>query len=790
MYPSSRRSVVLSLAVILIASAGPVWAQSDAIVQGRVVAAADGSALPGATVTLRAVAGREPRQATTDTAGRFAFAQVVPDQYLVSATISGFEPQELRVMLEPREVRTITLPLHVARLAVNVSVTADLLTLPSTHSPSSTMLTAERVEAMPVFRRMGLPDAIVSLAPGMIRGHDDFVHIRGHEIALNPLINGIAFWENTHAVFSAGLSPEIVDTANVMTGGFPAEYGNRFGGVVDVVTKSGFRMDHRGSATVSAGDQRRRRVAGDIGGRRGSFGYYAFAAMFKSGRFLSPPDRRAIHDTARGGHAFARLDRNGLRMGSVNVILMADGVNAEIPKTPRDVDMRPLANPEQRTRQQTVMLGWTRAWAKTVAQASAYERWSRLHLLPATGPFTAQAALTRDLLTIGAKADVTRLAGRHTVKAGLDAVSLRPREDLSYNYAGYRDLTHVLGLPHIHITNQAIAFSGRDTGSQLSAFAQDNIQLGSRTTADVGVRLDRHALVDTDTHVSPRLNFAFRAGRGSVLHASFNHFFVPSPIEGVLSSSAGLTRSIQEIGDALPALRPTVENQFEVGGSAPWGPLQFALTGYYRATDNPVHTTVWPDSRIYSYASFDRARAYGLETKTDVPGLARYGVTGYVNYALGRVNFYNPVTGGFITEAGHLTATSRFLAPMDQTHTLAAGATYRHAPSGVWAGLTMEYGSGTPVGHGDGDHEHAEGEDSHTDATGGTSATRVPSHVTTGVSLGFDLLKDANRRPRLILRLDVENVANTIDVIARENVFSPAQYSIPRLISVTARVRF
>ena len=44
----------------------PAAAQSDAIVQGQVVAAADRSALPGATVTLHAEAGGEPKQAMTD----------------------------------------------------------------------------------------------------------------------------------------------------------------------------------------------------------------------------------------------------------------------------------------------------------------------------------------------------------------------------------------------------------------------------------------------------------------------------------------------------------------------------------------------------------------------------------------------------------------------------------------------------------------------------------------------------------------------------------------------------
>jgi outer membrane receptor protein involved in Fe transport len=335
------------------------------------------------------------------------------------------------------------------------------------------------------------------------------VHIRGHEIALNPLINGVSFWENTHAVFSAGLSPEIVEAANVMTGGFPAEYGNRFGGVVDIVTKSGLRMTERGSVAFSGGNARRRQLVADVGGRRGAFGYYLFGGTFDSDRFLSPPDPRAIHDSARGGHFFTRLDSTRQRAGSFSAIVMADGTNLEIPNTPIDVELRPLAQADQRTRQQTATLGWTRAWSdSTVVNASAYERWSRLRLLPARGPLTAQADLTRQLTTLGGKVDLTRLLGRHTFKFGVDAVNLRPEEDLFYNYDGYRAIAHVLGLPHIHITGQVIQFSGSDSGGQVSAYAQDNLQLGRRITLDAGLRLDRYSLVIEDTHLSPRLNLA------------------------------------------------------------------------------------------------------------------------------------------------------------------------------------------------------------------------------------------------------------------------------------------
>jgi len=783
------RLLLLNLLIALGALVAPAAGQSGAIVQGQVLAAADRSALPGATVTLRAGARSALSETVTDADGRFVFAQVPPDTYVVSVAIDGFEPQQLTVTIEPREVRALSLALDVARLNVDVQVTAESRALPATHSPSSTLLTRERLERIPVFARSSLPDAIVSSAPGMIRGHDDFVHVRGEEIALNPILDGVAFWENPHAMFSAGVSPDIVDAANVMTGAFPAEYGNRFGGVVDVATRSGLRMHERGSATLSIGDEVRRRAAIDVGGRRHSFGYFLSTAVLASDRFLGAPDPLAIHDAGSARHAFGRFDWSGANIGTTTVVVMGDATEAEIPKTPQDIELRPAANARQDARQQTLTLGWTRAWSTRVVNATLYERWSRLRLFPAAGALTAHASGLRDLQTIGAKADVTRISGRHTLKVGIDGVALRPREDLDYDYAGYRELTHVLGLPHVHFASQGVTFDGRGRGGELSSFVQDNVQFGSRFTADLGLRLDRYALVTAATQISPRVNVAYRDGRGAVLHASYNHFFAPPPIEGVLSSSAGLTSQLREIGSALPPLRPATENQFELGGLLSSGPLQLGVTAYRRTTDNPVHTTVWPDARIYTYASFDRGRAYGLEARAEVNALARVGVAGYVNYAFGRVEFKNPVTGGFVLDAGHLQDANWFAAPMDQVHTLTAGTTYRPARSRVWSGLSIEYGSGTPIGHGDA-HDHLDGETAHGDDAAGAATPRVPGHVTADATVAVDVLRDANRRPRLTLRFDMQNVANRMFVVARESEFSPGQYSIPREISLTARLEF
>ncbi len=163
-------------------------------------------------------------------------------------------------------------------------------------------------------------------------------------------------------------------------------------------------------------------------------------------------------------------------------------------------------------------------------------------------------------------------------------------------------------------------------------------------------------------------------------------------------SSAGLTRFLQDFPVALPPLQPIVENQFELGVTHPLaGSLRLGLTGYYRVSDNPVHTVLFPDSRVYAYANFDKGKAYGMELKMEVPVIERVGLSAYLNYALSRVYFWNPVTAGFVDETHHLEEQGRFLAPMDQTHTLNSGFVYRHRKSGLWGSMTFEYGSGTPT---------------------------------------------------------------------------------------------
>jgi len=133
-------------------------------------------------------------------------------------THADFGEQRYQLSLKPREEYNLEVALTLRPVQESVNVEASML--PSVHSPGSTYLGGARLAEIPLTQRTNLPDAIVTAAPGMIRGHDDFVHIRGHEVALNPFINGVQFWENAHSVFSPGLGVDYIESMNVMTGGY------------------------------------------------------------------------------------------------------------------------------------------------------------------------------------------------------------------------------------------------------------------------------------------------------------------------------------------------------------------------------------------------------------------------------------------------------------------------------------------------------------------------------------------------------------------------------------------
>jgi outer membrane receptor protein involved in Fe transport len=200
--------------------------------------------------------------------------------------------------------------------------------------------------------------------------------------------------------------------------------------------------------------------------------------------------------------------------------------------------------------------------------------------------------------------------------------------------------------------------------------------------------------------------------------------------------------------------------------------LVFRLTGYWRSDKNSFETTELANVRIFAPTTFDRGKAYGIEFSAQLSEIKRTGLSGYFNYTAQRAFQIGPVSGGFTVEAA--APGERGSAAFDQIHTGTAGLTWRERKSGFWASAALEYGSGTPAAL--------------PNDEGGETIVRLPEHFVANFYFGVDLFRKERRG--LSLQFNVENATDRVFAIAKESEFTPIQFSPPRFLSGSLKLRF
>ena len=194
-----KRLILFTAAWLLIlGSAGSLFAQeTTGSIKGR-VADAQGLAVPGVTVTATGPQGA--KSATTDGEGRYAIPFLTPGVYAVRVELSGFKAVE-RKDIAVGLGQTIDLPvkMEVGGVAETVNVTGTTSTIDTTTTTVGATLTSDMLASVPVGRRVS--DALY-LAPG--------VSSSGTLGRTNPSISGGSGLENQY----------VVDGANVTNTGY------------------------------------------------------------------------------------------------------------------------------------------------------------------------------------------------------------------------------------------------------------------------------------------------------------------------------------------------------------------------------------------------------------------------------------------------------------------------------------------------------------------------------------------------------------------------------------------
>lgn len=743
------RAFLLRLAGLFVLLSPSLLAQS--ILDGA-VRDSSGQAIQGATVSLQRENGQTVASTITDPQGKFRFASIEPGDVTLRAEARGYFPSAYDLLLRPRQPLHVSVELQKSEpVRESVEVRSNVLTIDPERTGSSYTFTRRDLESLPEPLVESANDLVNNLMPGASDSHDNFLAVRGTEFSLHEFINGVSFLDNTQPQFSPGVSPQIFETVDLITGGFTAEYGNRFGGVLDITTRSGATLVGHGDVNFRGATLQNYDLNADYGGQIGRLGYYAFVDGFTSGRYLDPPEPRELYDFGKGSRATLHLDWRASGKDAFKLLLMGSGANFQQPNITED--QAAGRNARRHLRQQTAILGWTHTFSpEAVLQTSLYQRSSSDRVLPTTDPDTPLSDASRSSFTLGIKSDLSRVWRGHLFRAGIDLVKRREGESFFFDSRGDPDI-----FP---------AFRGWGQGGQASLYLQDHFSLVRNLTLDLGFRLDRFDLIREDSQISPRVGLAYHfVATKSVLRAAYNRLFSPPPIEySLLASFIGNTNP--NPGQRAGNVRPYRQNYYEVGWTQELAPrVSLELNAYLHEGKNSFENHEISISRIFVPINFGHARSKGFEFVLNARQLEKLGISARLQYAAAKTYFYGPVTGGFAGDEP-LSPGERIIPAFDQTHTGTAQLFYHNKWRGFWAGSAMRYGSGTIVEHG----------------------PRLPQHFTADLASGVTLWRTEPRR--LDLEFDVTNAGNSVYRIAKESEEIPIQYAPSRTVGGSLKFHF
>ena len=227
----------------------PAHAQAaNAAILGT-IADAQGGVLPGVTLTVQNADSGTLRAAITENDGRYRVAGLLPGRYTLTAELAGFQKISVTdIVLTVGQDYTRDFQLVLSALTESVTVTGEAPLVEATKTVVSTVITSEQIEMLPVQDRTAL--SLSLLLPGtsadVTRPKRNATNV-GAGIATSAtgyLVDGLSnavakSGEQRHDIPEAAIREFSVHTTQV-----PAQYGQRAGGVVNIVTKTGTNTYH------------------------------------------------------------------------------------------------------------------------------------------------------------------------------------------------------------------------------------------------------------------------------------------------------------------------------------------------------------------------------------------------------------------------------------------------------------------------------------------------------------------------------------------------------------------
>jgi hypothetical protein len=680
----NRKACILFL--VLLASS-PILAQVQRGSIQLTVLDNSGAALRASGTLISEVNGFQ-RDFETNDQGQHIARDLPFGVYRMTVSSRGFALADSLVKVNSQVPIKLNVTLAVAQLTTKVEVN-DSATLINPYEASTIYSDGQRTirEQLSTTPGRKISD-LVNAQPGWLYEANGVLHPRGSEYDVQFVRDGIPLTENRSPAFAAPFEQEDVESLQTRTGGYPAEYGRKMGGVVEIATRSDAPSGLHGQAVFSGGSFST--AVGDLGltYAEGENQYSFNVTGALTDRYLDSPvlNNFSNHGSLSGfSFSYARqlTPDDHLRLS-----LAHNSVAFQVPNELVQQDAGQLQG---------------RGNLETSGDVSYSHVVSSSLLLSVAGSMrdTAEYLSSNQFSTpiiAGQKrgfregyvrVDLAGQKGRHSWKVGADGVFSNIYEKLQYQITDPEAFD--IGV------EPTFNFSDRGRDREQSFFAQDQIRLGNWNIS-LGARFDHYHLAIDRSAWSPRAAVSrYFPSLGLLVHASYDRIFQTPAVENILLASSPQVDQVS--GAVLRVPVPVGHANFYEAGltKAILGKVSFTANAFRRNWQNFSDDDVLLNTGVSFPLSFSSAWIKGIETKVVVQNLGN--VSGYVSYANQVAVGQGPITGGlFLGDEAQdaLTDNSRFPVSQDQRNTLRARVRYQIIPR-AWTAVGYSFGSGLPV---------------------------------------------------------------------------------------------
>jgi outer membrane cobalamin receptor len=752
---------VRRLLVLILLCASPLLAQSNS---GELrIRITDPSGLGvKSSVELVSEANQFQKTLTTDSAGDLVVKRIPFGVYRIQISHPGFA--EFQDSIEVRSAIAFDYTAKLSIAAANTSVLVnDADTLIDPHRTGDinrigSEMIQDRVASLP---GRSLQD-LVNSQPGWLYEGNAVLHPRGSEYQTQLVVDGIPLMDNRSPSFGPEIEADDVQSMSIYTANFPAEYGRKMGGVVEVNTARDSREGVHGQVVLSGGSFD---TAGAFALAQYLWGKNTLAASASgdmTDRYLSPVVPQNFTNQATTGDFALSYERDLTDRDRISLSLRHELSRFQIPNEQVQQAAGQLQNADNFETMGTA--SYQHIFSSNVVadlRGMVRDNSNNLFSNPLSTPVI---AFQHNYFREGYfKGSVSIHHGRHEWKAGVesDATFLHERfNDVITDFSQFDP-----------DTPPTFAFVGSKADLEQSAFVQDQIRLG-KWTVSAGLRWDHYQLLVNQNAVTPRLGVSrYFHSADLVLHASYDRVFQTPDFENILLSSSPEVVSLNPQVLRLP-VKPSHGNYYEVGFTKGlFQKVRLDINGFDRSVNSFADDDQFLDTAVSFPIAFRKANIYGAEGKLDIPHWGR--LSGFVSYSYMVGAAYLPVTGGLFLgdQAGTgLSQThGRLWVTQDQRNTVRARFRYQLVER-VWLALGGEYGSGLPVAF-DGTEQQALALYGQAIVNRVNFALgRVRPSLSVDASAGADLWKKDKRSMRL--QADIQNLNNRLNVIDFAGLFS------------------